>query len=190
MELSEEKFNEIKEEVKSHLKEHQKRYDHILGVVDMAEKLSKLYNIDPIKAKVASLLHDYAKYDTNVEVLNALDREECIKYPCLLHAYLSEYYAKTKFGIDDKDILNAIRNHVVGRCGMSLLEQIVFIADFTELGRVYTDSIACRKILFEKGINEAIIYSIESTKAHIDNNELHPNQLKMLKEYKEKLKQC
>ncbi len=190
MELSEERFNEIKEEVEKHLKGHEKRYKHILGVVDMAEVLAKKYSCDVLKSKIASLLHDYAKYDTNIEVLSSSDQKECIKYPCLLHAYLSEYYAKEKFNITDKDILNAIRNHVVGRDGMSLLERIVFISDFTEMNREYSDSIECRKILFEKGIDEAIIYSIESTRRHIEDNLLHPNQLKLLKETKEKLNKC
>ncbi len=190
MELSEERFNEIKEEVKNHLKDHEKRYKHILGVVDMSEVLAKKYGCDILKAKIASLLHDYAKYDTNILLLNEKDRKECIEYPCLLHAYLSEYYAKEKFMIEDIDILNAIRNHVVGRCGMSLLERIVFISDFTEMTREYSDSIECRKILFEKGIDEAIIYSIESTKKHINDMQLHPNQLKLEEEIKEKLNKC
>ena len=188
MELSEERFNEIKEAVKLHLEGHEKRFTHIMGVVKMSEYLAKKYGCNPIKAKIAAVLHDYSKYDKNIELLSNDDRIECIKYPFLLHAYLSEYYAKNLFKIDDSDILNAIRNHVIGRVGMSLLEEIVFISDFTEEGRTYEDCIKCRDILLNKGIDEAIIYSYEATMNHIDGSNPHPKQLEVLKSYKEKIK--
>ena len=187
MELSEERFNEIKEMTRIHLSQHEKRFNHILGVCKMSEFLAKKYNVDVIKAKIASILHDYAKYDQNVCDLNSKDRKECEKYPFLLHAYLSEYAAKTIFKIDDEDILNAIRNHVIGRTHMSILEKIVFIADFTEEGRTYEECIKCREILLNKGIDEAIVYSYESTMNHIDSNP-HPMQVEALNYYKEKLK--
>lgn len=186
MELSEERFEEIKNDVKTHLLGHEKRYIHILGVVEMAEYLANLYGVNPIKAKIAAVLHDYSKYDTNIEVLSESDQEDCKNNPYLLHAYLSEYNAKKIFNIEDMDILLAIRNHVIGRVGMSRLEEIIFISDFTEKNRVYDDCIKCRDILLKKGIDEAIIYSYESTMKHVDNP--NPLQLKVLNYYKEKIK--
>ena len=185
MELSEERFNEIKDAVEAHLIDHKKRFTHIMGVVDMASKLALRYNCDVVKAKIAALLHDYSKYDTQIELLSEEDKRECIKYPFLLHAYLSEYYAKHTFKIDDSDILLAIRNHVVGRPGMTLLEEIIFISDFTEINRTYDDCIKCREILLNKGIKEAIIYSYEATMNHIDSSDPHPLQFEALKYYKE-----
>ena len=71
---------------------------------------------------------------------------------------------------------------------ISLLEEIVFVSDFTEEGRTYEDCIKCREILLNKGIDEAIIYSYEATMNHIDGSNPHPLQIEVLKSYKEKIK--
>ena len=185
MELSENNYNYILSEVKKHLEGHDKRIIHILGVVKLSEELAKKYNVDPIKAKIAAVLHDYSKYDDNIDVLDNDEKKEAEKYPYLAHGYLSAYEAKNKFGITDIDIINAIKNHVVGRRGMSRLEEIVFIADFCEENRTYEDCIKAREILKNKGIDEAILYSCESSIKH--SSSAHPNQLELLKIYKEKI---
>lgn len=185
MVLSESSYNEMVEALKLHLKDHPKRFTHIMGVVKMSEYLAKRYNVDVLKAKIAALLHDWSKYEDNdLSPLTPEKREYAKKYPYLAHALLSRVAAEKVFKIDDEDILNAIENHVVGRCGMSLLEEIVFISDFTEEGRVYDDCIKCRDILINKGINEAILFSCESSIAHSES--AHPNQLELIKIYKEK----
>lgn len=188
MELSESRYEEIKEAVKEHLKEHEKRYIHVLGVVEMAEYLAKRYNVDVLKAKVAAILHDYAKYeDKCLDLLSDEDKLECNKYPFLAHGMLSAKIARDVFNIDDEDIYNSIRNHTVGRKGMSMLEKIIFIADFTEKNRTYDDCIKCRDVLINKGIDDAIIYSIKKTIEHTKEEGYmpHPNQLEILKEYEE-----
>lgn len=190
MQLSEDKFEEIKEKVKEHLIEHPKRYIHILGVVEMSEYLAKKYDVDPLKAKIAALLHDYSKYDdSDLSPLNADDRAMAEKYPYLAHAYLSAYAARDIFKIEDEDIFNAIYNHVVGRVGMSRLEEIVFISDFTEKNRTYDACIKTREILLNEGIEKAIISSIEKTIDHnLDSGyKAHPNQIRVLNYYKEKI---
>ncbi len=185
MQLSESSYNEILNEVKNHLIDHPNRFAHILGVVEMSELLANKYGVDPLKAKIAAVLHDYSKYDDNYEILSIEEQEYCKKYPYLGHAYLSYMEAKNKFGIDDNDILNAIKNHVVGRTDMSVLEAIIFIADFTEKNRTYDDCIKCREILLNQGLKEAIVYSCESSIAH--SKDAHPNQLDVLKKFKESL---
>lgn len=190
MELLEDNFEVARVLVRKHLKDHEKRYIHIMGVVEMAEHLAHIYNVDPLKAKFAALLHDYSKYeDSDLSPLSDEDKKECLKYPFLAHAYLSEIAAKEVFKITDEEVLLAIRNHVIGRIGMTRLEEIIFISDFTEKNRVYDACIKCREILLNKSIEEAIIYSYESTMNHTGSEgyEPHPLQLKILKEYKEKL---
>lgn len=169
-----------------------KRYIHILGVRDMAIKLAKIYNEDITKATIAALMHDYSKYDTIEDAKGKLsnsDIEECIKYPFLLHAYLSAYYYKELVG-NDIDIYNAIRNHVFGRPNMSLLEKIIVISDYTEENRKYPSCIECRNLLFTKGLDYAIYYSTKKTIEFnlSEGNKPHPRQLEVLKEYEEKIK--
>lgn len=177
--------------VSDKLSEHQKRLKHVLGVCEMAELLAKRYNVDVEKAKIAALMHDYSKYDDPNEfeyMLNDQEKEECKKYPFLYHAYLSAYNYKLRFEYDE-DIYNAIHNHVFGRCGMSILEEIIMIADFTEKNREYPDCIRCREILLNGDMDRAIYESLLATTKHCNENGsvAHPEQLKVLEEYKRKV---
>lgn len=194
MQSSEINLNKVYDMVFNKYKtEHQKRFQHIKGVMHMAEKLAEIYDIDTTKAKCAALIHDYYKYEDLDTLLchipNEEEKEECRKYPFLAHAYASANALYDVFKIDDKEIYDAIHSHVFGRLHMSRLEEIIMIADFTEENRTYEDCIKCRDILLNKGIEEAIVYSLKSTMSHVINEggKPHPKQLEILKEYEEKL---
>ncbi|MBR3628813.1 MAG: bis(5'-nucleosyl)-tetraphosphatase (symmetrical) YqeK, partial [Elusimicrobia bacterium] len=119
----------------SHLKEE--RYNHVLAVNDLAVKLAKQYKLDIFKISVAALLHDCAKNMTleenikyikknNLKIKNA---DFIIKYLSqVLHSYIGADIAKKEFNIKDKEIINSIKNHTVGRIGMSKYEKVIFIA--------------------------------------------------------------
>jgi len=128
--------SQIKEELKKILKPS--RYMHSTGVEEVAMDLAAINGYDIEKAALAGILHDCAKYLTEEELL-----EECARYslpvtatekkcPFLLHAKVGALYARIKYGIDDEEILNAIRYHTTGRPDMSLLEKIIFTADYIE----------------------------------------------------------
>lgn len=194
MQSSEIKLDKVYDKVYDKYKnEHQKRFRHIVGVMNMAEKLAVIYNCDVTKAKCAALIHDYFKYEDLDTLLSYIknedEKEECKKYPFLAHAYASANALYDIFHIDDKDIYNAIHSHVFGRPHMSRLEEIIMISDFTEENREYEDCIKCREILLNEGIDEAIVYSLKSTMAHVidEGGKPHPKQLEILKEYEEKL---
>ena len=118
-----------------------KRYMHTLGVAYLSSSLAMCYGFDNIKAFQAGLLHDCAKYEPDNIILDKCDNlklditTEQRMLPHLLHGILGEYYARTLYKIDDADILNAIKYHTTGRTQMSLLEKIVFVADYIEIGR-------------------------------------------------------
>lgn len=118
-----------------------KRYLHVLGVEFTCASLAMKYHVDIEKAQIAGLLHDCAKY-----LSDEMQLKECTKYeltisevetrvPALLHSKLGAYYAKTRYGIEDEEILNAITYHTTGRPNMTLLEKIVYIADYIEPSR-------------------------------------------------------
>ena len=118
-----------------------KRYAHTLGVAYTSACLAMRYGADPDKAQTAGLLHDCAKYLTEKELLKEGKRlgltvsEAERKAPQLLHGKVGACYARDRYGIEEEDILSAIRYHTTGRPNMSLLEQIVFVADYMEPGR-------------------------------------------------------
>lgn len=132
--------------IKKYLKKQltKDRYQHTLGVAYTATAMAMKYNPDTTnsdfikKAELAGLLHDCAKCMSNEKKLKI-----CKKYHIsysefeaenayLLHGKVGAYIAKSKFGIKDDDILQAITWHTTGRPNMSLLEKIVFIADYIE----------------------------------------------------------
>ena len=170
------------------------RFDHTMGVAYTAASMAFVYGADVDKALIAGFLHDCAKCMSHEDQIKVCEKNNIEitdverRNHSLLHAKVGMYLARTKYDIYDTDILNAIRNHVIGRLNMSLLEEIVFVSDFTEEGRTYEDCIKCREILLNKGIDEAIIYSYEATMNHIDGSNPHPLQIEVLKSYKEKIK--
>ena len=119
------------------------RFEHSICVAKEAIRLSHKYGADKKKAELAGLLHDIMK-DTNPdEQLQFL--KECgitltkteRSATKLWHAISGAAYLEFVLGIKDRDILNAVRYHTTARAGMSLLEKIVFIADFTSADRNY-----------------------------------------------------
>lgn len=118
-----------------------KRFEHTLGVEYTAAALAMRYGCDIKSARIAGLLHDCAKCLTDQKRLAICEKNAIPvlsvekRNPFLLHAKVGAYLAEEKYGVRDMDILNAIRWHTTGRRDMSLLEKIVFIADYIEPGR-------------------------------------------------------
>ena len=120
---------------------NEKRYVHSVGVEYTAATLAFVYGADIQKARIAGLLHDCAKCIPTEEKLKKakkyglpINKSEKAN-PDLLHGKLGAYIAKEKFGIKDPDILSAITYHTTGHPGMSLLDKIIFVADFIEPNR-------------------------------------------------------
>ena len=132
------------------------RYEHTIGVAYTATSLAMRYGEDIKKAEVAGLLHDCAKCIPDDKKL-----AKCIKHkinitdiekerPYLLHSKLGAFYAMKKYDVYDKDIINSILNHTTGCPNMTLLEKIVFVADYIEPGRNKAKNLdEIRKIAFE-----------------------------------------
>lgn len=146
-----------------------KRYKHTQGVAQESLQLAKRYGADTDKAYMAGLLHDCAKCFTDEEKLELCDRyglilDDILKsQPDLTHSFLGAKIAKEEYGINDSEVLDAIAYHTTGRPNMSILEKIVFIADYIEPNRDYFEGLDKVRELAYKDINKAIIYSLENT---------------------------
>lgn len=145
-----------------------KRFEHSLRVMEESKKLAKRYNASVEKAAVAGLLHDCGKFPKGINLLQLCNDFGIIldditkNSPELIHSVLGTEMAKEQYGIEDEDILNAIRYHSTGRENMSLLEKIVYIADVTEPGRSFKGVNELRKLAL-KNLDEALIFSINNT---------------------------
>lgn len=118
-----------------------KRFTHTLGVEFTAAALAMRYGEDLEKAQTAGLLHDCAKCLGNDKLLSVCEKNQIPitdierRNPYLLHAKVGCFLAKKEYKIEDSDILNAILYHTTGRPRMTLLEKIIFTADYIEPGR-------------------------------------------------------
>ncbi|WP_078552749.1 bis(5'-nucleosyl)-tetraphosphatase (symmetrical) YqeK [Bacillus alkalicellulosilyticus] len=151
--------------VKPHLTEH--RYEHTLGVVKTAKELAKRFGADENKAELASIFHDYAKFRSKTEMKQILlDKQislDMLEYGDeLLHAPCGAYLVKTEVGIEDEEVLTAIQFHTTGRPGMTLLEKVVFLADYIEPNRKFPGVEEARE-LAKTSLDEAMILALRNT---------------------------
>jgi predicted HD superfamily hydrolase involved in NAD metabolism len=145
-----------------------KRLKHTFGVSDTAADLASLYGADIAKARLAGLLHDCARElpeDVLLQMaesygieINDVERRE----PILLHAAVGAFIAKRDFAINDSEVLRAITLHTTGAPIMSLLDNIVFLADFIEPGRAFS-GVEKLRALAKKDLYGALIAAYDHT---------------------------
>ncbi|MCZ0756951.1 bis(5'-nucleosyl)-tetraphosphatase (symmetrical) YqeK [Anoxybacillus sp. J5B_2022] len=157
--------HEALEIVKKQLTEH--RYQHTLGVMETAISLAKRYGADEKKAELAAIFHDYAKFRPKEEMKRIILEQnmpnDLLAYNTeLWHAPVGAYLVQTEAGIHDEEILNAIRYHTSGRSDMTLLEKIVYVADYIEPGRIFPGVEEVRE-LAQHDLDEALIQALKNT---------------------------
>lgn len=171
------KFEEIKEDVKERISEH--RFEHVCGVMKVAEELSKIYKVDLEKVKIAAIAHDVAKEMKDEDVKkfcedNNIELGEIVNYPKVIHSHVGAYIAKVEYGIEDEDILNAIKYHTTGRPEMSMLEKVIYLADFLDESRDHEkyqeiyDKV--KDLTYGGQIDEAMKYTLERTIMYLQGN--------------------
>ena len=161
-----------KDKILQWLKENlsEKRYFHTMGTAQCAKELAQKFKQNEEKAYLAGLLHDCAKCFDNDKLLKIikenLNIEECeLLNHKTLHAPVSAFIAEKEFGIDDKEVLSAVRWHTLGKISMSDFEKIIFLADKIEPN---TRDLEYREKLLalldeENGLNRALLECYKST---------------------------
>lgn len=156
----------IKNWLKANLNEE--RYEHSLGTADCAKKLAERFGLDKDKAYFTGLIHDCAKCmpkDETLAILKTLtleDGELC--NPKTHHAPVGAYVAKKEFGVEDAEILSAIRWHTLGKVDMTTFEKIIFLADkIEERTRPREHYAPIIKALDEGGLDKALLICYENT---------------------------
>ena len=157
------------------------RFEHTMGVAYTCQALAMRYEYDLHKAELAGLLHDCAKRFDNETMLSKCQKREIpmsdgeLRDPSLLHAKLGAWYAREKYGVEDDEILTAIECHTTGKKEMTLLDKILYVADYIEPGRYKASELPeMRKLAFIDldlaclSIMESILKYLESTNCPID----------------------
>lgn len=147
----------------------EKRFYHSCMVSKEAVKLAERYGCDVEKAEFAGLVHDIEKDKPTNEQLQTIEKYSIIlddvekAAPKLLHAISGAAVLQYEHNVTDADILNAVRYHTTARAGMSLLEKIIYLADYISADRDYDGVEELRKAVYsslEKGMDEALSFSI------------------------------
>jgi len=145
-----------------------KRYVHSVGVGETAVRLAEIYGCDVYKAYVAGLVHDCAR-ELGMEQLLACIDEEGIKADAttllvreLLHGPAAIHICRKVFGIEDVEVLDAVRYHTTGRENMTLLEKIIYLSDFIEPSRCFDGVENLRKLAFED-LDKALLLAFDSS---------------------------
>jgi predicted HD superfamily hydrolase involved in NAD metabolism len=145
------------------------RFSHSKGVRDTAISLAKRYRCDEENASIAALLHDVAR-DLSLESMQKIVKRNSgaancsdivLNSPGLLHARAGRIIAQEKFNIQNEDILRSIELHTTGGEGMSLLNKVLFVADYTEPGRKFRGVGEARKWAI-RNLDETVLYIFKS----------------------------
>jgi predicted HD superfamily hydrolase involved in NAD metabolism len=135
------KREQLLEAVREQITKH--RYEHTLGVMETAIELANKYGADKKKAETAAILHDYCKFWPEdkmreiIETTPGIPKDLLEHDKELWHAHVGAEVVRRDLGIDDEEVLNAIRYHTSGRENMTLLEKVVCLADYIEPGRQF-----------------------------------------------------
>jgi predicted HD superfamily hydrolase involved in NAD metabolism len=159
------KREEALEVVKKQLTAH--RYQHTVGVMETAIILAQQYRADEKKAELAAIFHDYAKFRDKEEMYSIIVEQqmnkELLEYNTeLWHAPVGAYLVQKEAGVTDLEVLDAIRYHTSGRPNMTLLEKIIYLADYIEPGRHFPGVEEVREIA-KKDLDRALIQAIQNT---------------------------
>ena len=134
--MTKSEIRDIKKELEDIL--DSKRYEHTLGVAYTAACLAMRYDYNMEKAYIAGLLHDCAKCMSNKDKIEYCEKHDlpitAVEHdnPSLLHAKVGAEMSKRKFDIEDPEIYQAIFYHTTGHPNMTLLDKIIYIADYME----------------------------------------------------------
>lgn len=165
----------------------EKRYGHTLRVADTAEHLAAIHDLDTDKVRLAALLHDAARGTEPEELLrlagtwelpaDEFEREN----PKLLHGPVAAEMARRELGIEDEEVLDAIRFHTTGEPGMGPLALALYVADKIEPARDYPSVDRLRRLASES-LEEAAAEALRTAVAYNEQRgrRTHPASLKTL----------
>jgi predicted HD superfamily hydrolase involved in NAD metabolism len=164
-----------------------KRLFHTLGVLETALSLAARHGVDPERVAWAALLHDFCKTG-EAEGLRRLAADlgevippEDLDYPGVWHAWAAAGLACHEWGLQDTEILDAIRHHPTGHPAMSAIAKILFLADFLEptRGHPQHDELLA---MAHRSLDEGLIAVLQAKVEHLagEGKAVHPRAAEAL----------
>lgn len=175
----------------------EERFKHTLGVEQAAFKLAHKYGINEDSARLAAITHDlekdrpYSEQLARAKELNLIFCQEDLDNPQILHGRLAAYMLEHNYLVNDKDILNAVANHTLGRPGMSDLEMLIYSADLIEPGRDFAGVDNLREKLYH-GLIEGTYACVGHVLAYLQRQGklVHPITRRTYEDLEEKIRKA
>ncbi len=148
------------------------RVAHVLGCRDTAVELAKHWGADVTDAARAGILHDITKAIdgplqlTLCEAYGKILSDFSRRYPKTLHALTGSLVAERIFG-ENENVVSAIEHHTTGRADMSLLEKIIYLADYIEPNRTIPGVEELRRLSYTD-LDAAMKLGLEMTLEHLN----------------------
>ncbi len=166
------------------------RFYHSLCVAESAKMLALEYGVDEEKAYLTGLLHDVMKNATEEDMLQMIKKGDIIltrieeNNPKLWHSIAGAVFVKEELGIDDEEIISAIRYHTTGKAGMTTFEKVIYIADYISVDRNYPDVETMRFLSVTKTLEDAALYSLQFTLKNLSEKKqvIHKDSLEFYNE--------
>ena len=146
----------------------EKRAQHTFNVAKLAVELARMYGVNVQKAELAALLHDVMKQQPDSIMLHRARQSDIIekidrKPMPVLHGFAASDFASREMGIEDQEILMAIKSHTCGRRNMTDLEKVIYLADMLSEERNFPEKeplLALARQNLDKAMEQALKDSI------------------------------
>jgi len=174
------------------------RIEHCRRVAQLAAEIAPIYGLNPYKARAAGILHDvardlpdnenYKKYFHIAKLRGIPVGATEIANPIILHAPIGAMLLKEEWGVEDEEILSAVRNHTVATPEMTDFDKLIFLADTAEPGRQWAGALVLRDLM-KQDLDRAMVYALEEMKPWLakQNIPLHPLAEAACKYFKAKI---
>ena len=163
------------------------RYGHTLRVADTAADLARVHGLDEDRARLSALIHDAARETGPEEFLRLAEEwdlpvgEQERQSPKLLHGPVAAELARRELGVEDEEVLEAVRAHTTGKPGMGPLALVLYVADKIEPARDYPSVERLRRLARED-LQAAAAESLRRAIAHNEERgkDVHPSSREAL----------
>jgi predicted HD superfamily hydrolase involved in NAD metabolism len=161
-----------------------KRYQHVERVVAYAQQLADQHGVNHEQVTLAAWVHDYAKERSDADFLKAIDTYQLdadLKNwgNNVWHGVVGAELIRTELGVTDEVVLQAVREHTTGGGEhMSLVSQVLFMADYLELGRTFPGVQTARDLTADN-LAAGVQYQITHTLRYLMTQQvpIHPASL-------------
>ncbi len=165
------------------------RFQHVMGVTDLAGKLADAHKMDPVRARIAGILHDMARCWKNKQLVQyalkhhlKVPQFEFVReyQPVLIHSYVSAHMARTLFRVTDPEILSAIEKHSTGAVDMTKFEKLIFLADLLAPDRTFSGANKLR-VMARKDLDKAFVEALRIKMEYLlkTHSIIHPDAVKI-----------